>query len=323
MGLFLRRIAVFVLTIGAILYLLLLLQPHIVRALPSDYSRHRVIVDVLNDVDSPLQVAIFGDSRTIFGLDAKTVSQHWPGHPLSYNLASVGQSTLEGMHFFSQLPSGTEVIIQCLSYDAFQKRPVVMNSKALNMRMNGYEIDSTSKAILTPVNPIFNDPILKVAYDSRSFFRNSLHNYIRTILDNETFGTNFHSLFFPHIYTRLRHPKYRAQLKNPANQCKQERVPVDGQLAEVLVRVNESLRQKNIHYVPILMPVNPDFCKIDSLDHQRYLAEIEQKIAPVTVIDLSQVLDSEDFYDKVHPNKIGAEKLSIIIAEQASQLLLQ
>ena len=67
------------------------------------------------------------------------------------------------------------------------------------------------------------------------------------------------------------------------------------------------------------MPVNPDDCKDCYEDFNKYKKLIEED-TNIRVINLTDLLmDSEYFYDYLHPNREGAKIISAEIAKQLNQ----
>ena len=309
---FLKDLAVYLVVAAALLLLFINAQPFLTRALPNDYSRHHVIVDALKNKAASPEIIILGDSRTMFGVDAKTISNNLPNKPLAYNLASVGQSYFESCYFISAVPASTRHIIQFIGYTAFREPRTDFNiDKAMSMMMNGYKVDTVTRGLIGKVNPYFDKSITAVAFEGRIILKSSLHVLLRSVLDNETFADNYSDLYFPHIYTTNRHPQYPFY-KVP---CDLDTMSVNPYTVALANRVDHFLQQKNIQYHIVMLPVNPDICVFDKSKAATYIAQLKNAMPGIDFINLTGALDNTQFYDAEHPNKKGAKIISLMVAD--------
>ncbi len=313
---FIKDILLYLVVVAGIIVSMISLQPLMIQKLPNDFSRHKVIIDALNDEKNQPEIIFFGNSLSMFGINAKVISDELPGKPVIYNLSSVGQSIFEGAYFLSSVPSKTKLVFQCVDYSIFtESKNYLQDGKAMSMILNGYHIDSLSKKILINTHPYFDQRKWLVAYEARGNLRSSLHNYLRKYLDYEKFDTNFHDRYFPHIYLDERHPRY----PNISDNKSYDSLPVSDTLISLANRIHSSLKQRNIQYHIILMPVNSEIYHLNDTLCSAYLNEIKNRLPGIDVIDLSQALKPELFYDAIHANKRGARRLSLLIADRIKE----
>jgi len=310
---FLKDCAVYILVVACILIVLISIQPAMVRTLPNDFSRHRVIIEALHDNGHQPDIIFFGNSLSMFGIDAKTIGKNLPGSPVVYNLSSVGQSIFEGAYFVSSVPEKTKQVFQCVDYSIFtESKNGLQDAKAMSMILNGYHIDSSTRMILNKTHPYFDQNKWLVAYEARGNLRSSVHNYLRKYLDYEKFDTNFHDRYFPHIYLDERHPRY----PNISDNKNYDSLPISDTLVSLANRIKASLEKRNIQYHIILMPVNPEIYPLNDSLCAVYLNDLKSRLPGIDIIDLSRALKPEFFYDAIHANKKGAESLSVMIANR-------
>jgi len=313
---FIKDILLYLSVVAGIIVIMISLQPLMIQKLPNDFSRHKVIIDALKDEKNQPEIIFFGNSLSMFGINTKIISDELPGKPVVYNLSSVGQSIFEGAYFISSVPPKTKQVFQCVDYSIFTiSRNYLQDGKAMSMILNGYKIDSLTKNLLIYPHPYFDQNKWVVAYEARSNLRSSLHKYLRKYLDFEKFDTNFHDLYFPHIYLDERHPKY----PNISDNKSYDSLPVSDTLISLANRIHTLLTQRNIQYHIVLMPVNTEIYNLNDSICKAYFSELKKRLPGIDIIDLSSALKPELFYDAIHANKKGARQLSLLIADRIKQ----
>lgn len=315
MSQFLKRVAIYLIFSFALFVMLSYLMPVLYRIMPSDYKRHLVLTEVLNK-ESKAEIIFFGDSKTMFGIDAKNVSQNLGAHPLAYNLSSVGQGMDESSYYYSSINSNTKIVVQCIdaSYLLANNLRRTQDDKFLSMILSGYRMNEETRKIVSEVNPMFDKPALQNYFDSRSYVRFFMNNLLRPFLDNEVFSDNELDLYFPHVYTKERHPNYPFQYKLDCSEYNFNIIP--SQTLTYLNHFSTYFSQKNIKFYLLMMPVNPDLCPNPTISEEslKQLSELNN----LYLINSMKILDNTEFYDGVHANKKGAKKLSEFIAQQLS-----
>jgi len=313
---FIIRCAILVLITFLTIVGLSYLQPLLYKKLPSDYNRHLVLMDVLNEENETENIIFMGDSRSMFGVDTRIVKQELNASYEIFNLSSVGQSIFEASYYYALLKSNTKAVIQCTSPSFFTEDATheLPDEKAMSMYLSGYRINDEVKLIIENYNDLFNYGDFRNYLNSLSYSRSYIHSMIRPLFDNETFDESVRlSKYFPHIYTTNQHPDYPVY-KCDCNKFKMKNRP-ETQLA-FLKRVNYFLEKKGIVYIIVFMPVNPDECSDSYNDFLEYGRMIEQETG-VKVLNISKlILDRRFFYDATHVNKEGAKIISLEISRQ-------
>lgn len=296
---------------AAFLFICLQAVFYLYKILPNDISRTQIIFSTLKDTSVQPSIIILGDSRAVFGIDAKAISKNLPGQALAYNLASVGQSVQEGAHFFTMLSPSVKHVLHCIPFENFALTHIRLpDNKAVAMRMYGYSLDTATEKIVQEVNPILHQSKWHVAFQARNLLISSLNVIVREMLDDEKFNNNFHDLYFPHIYTTSRHPRYPFN----GHSINFDSLKVNPLLTNLVQRVHNYCKQRDIFYHVVLMPMNPDVPVPTTAVRNTYLTEVRKQLPSVDIMDMAQELVPTEFYDWLHPNKAGAEKLSIAIA---------
>jgi len=302
---------------------LTLLQPFFYRAFPSDKDRHIVIVDALTEKADAEKIIVFGDSRTMFGVDTRIIREDLKISTEVLNLSSVGQNIYESGYFYGLTGKNTKAVVQCTS-PAFFSRNLgdnhIEDDVALSLCLSGYSINDETKSIIGKYNEVFNRSRFVNYYKSRSIIRTYIHsNITRPLLDNEVFDESARqSVYFPHSYTSRKHPDYPVYGYDCSNFRMIENP--DGQLS-FLRRANDFFSAQGIEYIIVFMPVNPDECNECYQDFKKY-ADLIETSTDIRVINLADILlDTGYFYDATHANIDGARIISLAIAEQLKYCL--
>ncbi len=312
----------FSLCIFGVLTALIFLQPLLYRLFPSDFDRHVVLEDYFKKLDDKGEVIIFGDSRSMFGVDSRIVKDQLKIAGQAYNLSSVSQDFYESSYYYSRVKKETKLVVQCIS------APILFNnstqslpdSKAISMYLSGYRINKETKHLIPNYNKSFDHSSIANYYSSRSYFKTYVHNFLRPIFDDEVYKeSNRHSKFFPHYYTQDKLPNYSKyvfhncqgyDLKQPSTNRR-----------SFIQKAAGYFNDRNIEYVLVLMPVNPDVCPNTKV-FEKFATDLRQ-IDNLMVIDLSSLLESRYFYDRTHANKMGAKVISDELGKKLKMMKLK
>jgi len=313
---FLNRVLLFSSIIILVIMALIFAQPLIYRLIPSDFDRHLVFEKYVEESPShnTSDAVIFGDSRAMFGIDTRIVKQQLHRQKDIYNFASVGQNIYESSYFYSKVKYGTKLVIQCSGPSFFteETKHNLPQAKAISMYLSGYRVDPATKQLIPEYNSFFDHGSFYNYYCSKSYFVTYFHNLIRPVFDDEEFDVaSRSSRYFPHHYTKDRLKNYASLIKTDCEGYVFKSEP-KSQLRFVS-QSNDFFRARNIKYVVVLMPVNPDVCNMGFELYKKTARELAS-INGLHVIDLSDLLTPEYFYDNTHANKRGAKLISEALA---------
>lgn len=301
--------------------ILVLLQPYFYTVLPSDFNRHLVLQNYFDTKgeSEKAEIVILGDSRSMFGIDSRIIKSVLKTSGEVYNLSSVSQDMYESGYYYNRIKDGTQVVIQCTTPLFFMENydPELSNSKAISMFLSGYRIDPSTKELLPSYNEVFDRNKLLNYYDSRTYFRSYIHNYLRPLFDDEKYDEESRSsLYFPHHYTQEKLPTYSSYV---VYNCDGYQIKESPQSQMQFVSTCHKLfHSRNIQYMIVLMPVNPDVCD-QATAMYREIAQSLRQMNNLPVIDLSTLLEAEHFYDRTHANKAGAQIISKELARRIDQ----
>lgn len=288
-------------------------QTYLYRNLESNDRRFVTLMEVLNDKKED-NVLLFGDSRSVLGIDTKVVRAKAGMAEPVYNLANFSQSLYQSSYFYGMIDKNTKMVIQCTSPDFFAKNRVhdMPEVKAIPMYLSGYRINDETKKLIPDYNRFFDKPAVAGYFECREYFRNYITTAIRPIFDNERYKQSaMMDKYFPHLYIDQKSPNYPVQQVG-CEKYRESQYPKT-QIA-FLKKVKAYFDKKGIEYVIILMPINPDDCS-DAASAYVKTQEMITKETGIKVINLTGLLPVEDFYDAVHANHHGAEVLSNAVAD--------
>ena len=319
---FIKTISFFAVVISITLLVLLYIQPYLYRVLPSDYQRHMILQDYFsqNSKTAKGEILIFGASETMFGIDSRIIKKDLDLTGEAYNLSSVGQSMYEASYYYTRITDNTKLVIQCSTpmFFAMDWDHYLSNEVSISMYLSGYRINDSTKKLIPNYNHFFNKPEIYNLFLCRTYFRSYIHNLIRPFFDNEVFEENVPELYFANGTTIERHPNYPVYPYD-CSPFKFKEKP--NHKLNFINKIVEYFNNKNIKYVIILMPVNPDLCSECYDDFNKYTDEL-RKIKGLYVINITHLLEPRYFYDGYHANKNGAKLISKEISKQLKLLHL-
>ncbi len=317
---FFKTILFFTLVVSITILILIFIQPYLYRVLPSDYKRHVVLENYFNK-NNKGEIIIFGASETMFGVDSRIIIKELNISGEAYNLSSVAQSLYEASYYYTRVKNNTKIILQNSTPAFFSKnrKRAIAKETAISMYLSGYRISNATKKLIPDYNKFFDNSELHNYYESRTMFRSYIHNLIRPLFDNEiTDKTKGLELYFPNPFINKKHPNYPVY-EYDCDFYRYKNKPVDQ--IKFIKRAVTYFNKRNIKYVIVLMPVNPDNCSECYDDFNKYAEELK-KIENLYVINITNILTPEYFYDGYHANREGAKIISKEISNKIKILNL-
>ncbi|WP_321439121.1 hypothetical protein [uncultured Bacteroides sp.] len=309
-----------------ILGLLLLLNlstPYLYRSLPNDYERTEIILDSLSDNNFKPTIAIFGNSKTMTGVNCKILNNEMISDK-ACNLSGVGQPLLESALYYPYLPTSVNYVIQCLNIPMFTKKPEISSEAALSFYMYGYRYNENLKKFLSPyLDDYANKSPLINNFQGRACLKVGLSTIIRKLTDDDAPGDDVSSLIYPYLY-----PSNRSELKyeRDINQLNSDVNPLQNselnkECISLIFKLNNYFKNKGIKYFIVLMPENPDIKHTHDKITKKFIQSIENNLSDkIHLINCTSILPNKDFYDAQHPNRNGAEKISKMIVSHIKSI---
>jgi hypothetical protein len=307
----------------------LLLLPWIFQHTQSDVSRIGVLMTEMQNPTATPKVVALGNSIVMSGIDARQLRAELPGKPLSWNLASTGQTLAESFLFTQLIPASVEVAIYGMELQPEPREPSLIRPKYNAFYMFGFRPSEftrrTLERIYPEVTPTLELSHLHHLFDARVAVRQQIDTRIRILLrtDIELEGTES-DLFHPQQYSRPIDARVLDRLL-------EERGTAAGHIGSLQVRegtpalaraIVDEARKSGRATLFVLLPVHPGLpSPPQGSGRTGELLAMLAKFPQAAVLDVSHLLPAEDFIDHIHPTNEGARKLTTRIAEFLPEFL--
>lgn len=320
----LKNIIRFLLFLGIMFLLLNVITPYFYRLLPNDYVRTRLILNTLESPEKKPDLVILGNSRGMSGVNGYKLEKELKGNPCVYSFTSTGQRLSESALYYTSLPSSVQVVVQCVDLDQL-RNPIdldVPNKVALHMY--GYRMDDFTRRLLPGLEKSLSRSDFYYNYEARNSLFTGLTTYLRNKLDNDVIpGAVEFDLRYPNSTTSDRNEStYQRNIEEQNENNKFEAYEITSEWKKLIETSSVYFKNRNIVYYLVIMPYNPDITIFTTAEKQRALSIFIETFGSFSIIDCMDLLDASDFYDAIHPNRKGAEKITnhIIKTLQSSNI---
>lgn len=292
--------------------------PYLYKLLPNDYSRTELIISTLKNRNNNADIVLFGSSIIMSGINSKELTNKLNKPHNILNLSSSAQTIKESSLYYQYFDSTYNAILQFIEHDKLLEDPVLLNSVSRNFRLLGYVPQFSTQTFLSSDEfKYINSNIISLSVDSRDFLINTINQQSRRIFRRDLDMTKINNdLFYPNTYTQvLSSDKYSRLIKqyNPSE-------PVlsfspSNKYIEFLKIIAEYFESINVSFYVIINPINPDLFNYTE-DYKNNMCDFLSSIQSpnLTIIDFSNILNSNMFIDHWHPNAIGKDKFEIELA---------
>ena len=103
---------------------------------------------------------------------------------------------------------------------------------------------------------------------------------------------------------------YKRKVEEQNEENKFEAYQITPEWKRLIERSSVYFRDRGIIYCLVVMPYNPDITACTVAEKQRALRMFTQMFDSILIVDCMDLLDTSDFYDAIHPNRKGAEKIT-------------
>lgn len=314
MNRFLKNIIVSFLCLMVVLCVFIITTPYLYRVIPNDFVRTKIIIDKLSDSTFYPDVIFLGDSRAMSGINCNLINSTLGIK--SVNFATASQRLNESALFYSQVPKSVRCVVQCAYAQSFGRNCTELSEQSASaFQMYGYRLDSITPTLL-PQNMCncFAIPKMVGYYRSRSFLKDGLSNYVRARLDDDAPSDSIASILYPYMYPSNRSANtYNRDISlGNAGENPFTHFSVDQNALGIIERSNTYFRSRGVNYMVLIVPENPDLINSTSKERARAVAVLTDSLVKkgVQIVDLSNILSPDEFYDSVHPNRKGADKIA-------------
>lgn len=289
------------------------ITPYFFRLLPNDYTRTRLILNMIKDptLQTP-EVIIFGNSRGMSGVDGYLLQEELTNHPIVYSFTSTGQKLSESALYYTSLPASVKTVIQCIDIDHLSKPIDLDTPNQVALHMYGYEMDDQTKLLVPALEDELNKPAWYYNYQARNCLFSGFSFILRNLLDDDAPESSIdNELHYPTSQTSYRNEAvYQRDLAEQNKQNKFEAYKITPEWKKLIAESHSYFKNKNIRYYLLIMPYNPDVTSVKKTEKQEALQSFINELGYIPNIDCFNLLEASDFYDAIHPNDKGAQKIT-------------
>jgi hypothetical protein len=302
----------------------LALMPALFRNTPTDVSRIGVLLDALHAPGAGLEIAVFGNSVIMSGIDAGQLSQELPGRPRAWNCASTGQSLVESFLLTQELPESVRVAIYQIERTPGGEHVALNPQKYNSFYLFGFRPSAETQAVL---GRLYGDDVLALLtrphwlqlFDARWAIRQLADTHLRVLLRRDlALASAERDLLHPQRYAHPIAPELLERFLRAQNDRFAEQPPriadADRALATQIARDGASRGRRNAF---LLAPVHPGLREANAEALAGAAAALEQALeGEALVLDATSLLDASHFIDDLHPTNEGARRLTRFVAER-------
>lgn len=291
----------------------LLTTPYLKKFFVDDGTRIDLMCEWVNDDNLQPEIVVFGGSDAMSGVNGYLLEEKLNKSVLS--MTNTGQFISQSSLFFSKLSENTKIVILCRAVGADMERDEPEGIEASRYIYNGYELDSISKAFIGEKNASkFNKTRLQATFELRGFLKEG----INTVLRDHLFRPNpcadsIKSKIYPYYYVYENAPESQFTKYSRPQQKPDEQILTDFQV-DRFKSFNDYFKQRGIEFYLVLMPTSTYMSnRVPSVYKPQFEAFSQQTEIPI--LDLTVLLDDDEFYDPNHPNRSGAVKVTNAICD--------
>jgi hypothetical protein len=306
--------------------------PELYARVETDLERTKFLIATTKAIPSGSppapEIVVLGNSVTMNGVDTELISNALPGGPIAYNFSSTGQSVSEGYLYLQELPDATRSVVLVVSPGNLEDDDLMPEDVANTFYMEGYR---PTRETLDTLKDVFRDAKQpdKTAFLEKNEIQQRFQSRwtiaqapdtefrkrIRKDLDT---SKSILSLTYPAPYTRPITAASFAKLLPNYNKDRDTElfVPRPTQVQLIRKMAAEGKAQGRNLFV-ILAPMHPERTSFlgPAWKRSRETWVHSRPFDDVPILDLTELLTADQYYDVVHPSRAGAEILSARIAE--------
>jgi len=254
------------------------------------------------------EVVVFGGSDAMSGVNGYLLQDKLGENMIS--MTCTGQSASLASLFFSKLSNNTKIVIHCRAVVTTLENGEPESIGASRLIYNGYELDSITKVFIGKNNvKKFDETRLHATFELRGFLKEG----VNTILRDHVFRPNpcadsIKSKIHPYYYVYENAPESQFT-KYPKPTQKQDTLRISDFQVKRYKMFNDYFKLRGIEYYLVLMPTSTFMYDRVPVEYKPQIEEFSKQTG-IPVLDLTDLLSDEEFYDPNHPNRSGAVKVT-------------
>ncbi|MDP6980182.1 MAG: SGNH/GDSL hydrolase family protein [Myxococcota bacterium] len=291
-------------------------------------TRDRIMLEALASDETAPQLAIFGNSIAMCGVDAKRLGDSL--HRTALNLATGARNPMESLFYYKDLHDNIEVVIQFAMPSDLNIEPQMNADRYDAFRIYGYELDAQTEKILRSAfqeraGSYLDRSALKREFGARWALRSSIDEGVRDLLRNDlSVQRSIYDLYYPCPYTkRVPEPAMKRDLASRRERSARQ-TAANPQAAEILRAMTQRTREQGRRLLFVIPPAHPEIRNNEGAVPTRLLAEFLTELAEqpgVELLNTFDLLEADEFVDAVHPTAAGAERLTALLTARLGEML--
>lgn len=306
-----KFLMIVIFSIFGILLVFNVMTPFICKYMPNQFAKADLVLDSLKSSDFQPEVLAFGSSLVQTGVDGYVLRKELNTSKV-YNLAVPSYNLKSVCGYFPFLPSTVKTVIIGVRIDEFTTE----NSKFSSPKVQ----DSLFQNYISAKVNATNDFSFVKNYENRACLMAGLKIMVTDVLDNDAPGEESMNIIYPYLYPNNRAvATYKRDIERRNKETDSLFIGrvFNKEFVGLLTRTNTYLKSKNINFVVYLSPSSPDVKLTSKPEAKNFILKIEQNLPQdIEFVNCFYSLKADEFYDSVHPNRVGAEKLSKILARR-------
>jgi hypothetical protein len=282
------------------------------------------VLEKLDDISGEAKdnILILGNSVPFYGMNADIIQNGLKDEYEVYDIAVGGQTIPGSTLFYPILPDNTKSVVLVFDIFEVEKEPVIDKPSAIALAMFGYRLSPDVETILPAETWRFlTKPKLYLNYEGRNIIVNSIYRLMRLAFIEGTSNKEFTDFKYPGRSQPLRRDNYEFYLDLIRETYNLSDYQINRDFTDIVRKTNEYLSSRGILFVLLIPPKSPELNPASTAEIDHALNTIKSAFSGVHILDCYYLCDADDFYDGIHPNRLGAEKLSRETARYLAGLL--
>lgn len=316
--------------------------PMVFRLTGSGARYARLDEALRSESSADVDVVLLGNSTVMAGMDARQLNELLPESSHAWNLSTPGQMLPESIMVLNRLGKNVKTVVWGIGLGALTiQGHDIASSKVTQLDLTGFlpwdELGDLARQAHSPALAKYRNsiPFEQSLPDACKIILRDLHSLVagrwilkdfidtklRTVLRKDIdFDRTQNDLYFPTMTVKVEKDKLKHQLKRFCHAYTAE----DGQMSDastlLISLAADTARQKGIRLLIVLMPVHPYQIGIsEPAFYSKLDKQLNQLVSPVTIVNLHDALDGEDFGDVCHATRSGADKITRRLAEELNK----
>jgi hypothetical protein len=289
------------------------MTPLIGHIMPNEFAKSELVIDSLKSDKFKPEVLAFGSSLVQTGVNGYVLREELQNDNV-YNLAGPAHDLSATCSYFPLLPPTVKTVIVGTKIEEYATDSNIIKSSSVHDSL----FQSYISERIDPAKQFW----LTENFANRGSLIAGIQILLRGILDNDAPGGESMSIVYPYLYQSNRTPSTyeRDVFAQNANGNILSGKLISSDYIELLIRTRDYFHSRGIDFIVFLSPKSPDITFTSEESTRDFISEIEKSLPEdLHFINCFYSLSTDDFYDSEHPNRLGADKISKMLAQYILQ----